>query len=118
MQELIYYIRKPGSRVVIQEEVIEDTVSPLEDKGKGWYRDTCIKDIKLSRGKPIGVVVSNSYGKVGYSLCSHGDSFDKKKGLMIAREREKNGFNLENVPEFMKEHLNIMLEKSRRAFKS
>lgn len=116
MQELIYYIRKEGSKQIISEQVIENVLIPLADKGKGWYRNACVREIKLSRGIPIGVVVSNSYGSVGYSVCSHGDQFDKKKGLMIARAREAEGFSHKSVPEFMKEHINIMLEKSRKAF--
>jgi len=103
MHELIYYIRKPESKVTVAYE-------ENPEKGKGWY------SIKLSRGDPYALLLSNGYNSVGWAVCSHGDSFNKKKGLMIARAREANGFNLDHVPEFMKEHLNIMLEKSRNDF--
>jgi hypothetical protein len=112
--ELIYYIRKPDSRVVVQEQKEKDSVTPTGEKG--WYRDERISLVKLSRGVPYAVVVSNGYNSVGWAVCSHGDSFNKKRGLMIARAREANGFNMSHVPEFMVEHLNIMLEKSRRVF--
>lgn len=100
--ELVYYIRKPESKVIVSMEPTEE---------KGYFR------VKLSRGVPYAVVVSNGYNSVGYSACAHGDTFNKKKGLMIARAREANGFSMDHVPEFMKEHIEIMLEKSRKAFR-
>ena len=99
--ELIYYIRKNNSQVILSKE-------PTEDKS--------VFKVKLSRGVPCAVVVSNGYNSVGYAVCAHGDTFSKQKGLMIARAREANGFSMSHVPAFMVEHINIMLEKSRRAF--
>jgi len=100
--EIVYYIRKQDSKVIVSAESTDE---------KGVYR------VKFSRGVPYAVVVSNGYNSVGYSVCSHGDTFNKKRGLMIARAREANGFSIDHVPEFMKEHIAIMLEKSRRAFR-
>lgn len=112
--ELIYYIRKPGSRLVLQEEVIKDDNIPTGEDG--WYDVEYKARVRLSKGDPIAVVLSNGYNSVGYSVTSPMDQFDRKKGLMIARAREAYGFNTDHVPEFMKEHINIMLEKSRKTF--
>lgn len=101
--ELVYYIRKPGTRIILDEQKLEDK--------EGYSL------VKFSKAVPYAVVVSNGYSSVGYSICSHNDIFSKKKGLMIARAREANGFSLDKVPDFMLEHINIMLEKSRRAFR-
>ena len=100
--ELIYYVRR--------EDRFPKTMEPIEGE-KGKYLVT------FNRGIPYAVVVSNGYNSVGWAVCSHGDTFSKKKGRMIARAREANGFNMSHVPEFMKEHINIMLERSRRAFR-
>ncbi len=101
-KELVYYIRKPNSQTIVSQKPVEGE--------KGMYL------VKVSRGIPYAVVISNGYNSVGWAVCSHNDTFSKKKGLMIARLREKNGFSINHVPEFMKEHIDVMLEKSRRAF--
>jgi len=115
-KELIYYVRVPDSREVLEEVFEEYDFSPDYELGPRWFIGKAIAKVKLSKGVPCGVVVSNGYDSVGWSAISHRDTFSKKKGLMIAREREKNGFNYDHVPEYMKEHIYSMLEKSRTRF--
>ena len=112
--ELIYYVRDPNTRKVVSETVEKDEMIPTGEKG--CYRLETVSNVKLSRGEPYAVLVSNQYNSVGWAIASHGDHFSKKKGLMIARAREANGFNMKLVPEFMHEYINKMLERSRAVF--
>jgi hypothetical protein len=59
-----------------------------------------IKYIRDRKWNKVGVVVALDQEHIGYSLCnvSHGDRFDKEKGLMIAVGRaEKHPISIINV---------------------
>ncbi len=94
--ELIYYIRNTHIRGILDEV--------RDDKGNMW--------VKVSRGEPIGVVLSNAKGKVGWSLCGAGDRFNKETGKAIARQRIKD--NDTNYPYSLKKHIQKMKERSER----
>jgi hypothetical protein len=95
--ELIYYVR--NNKVLnVLEKKIED--------GKCWVR--------VSKGKRVGMVVSNGYNSVGWSLCNKDDEFDREKGLQIARQREQKKDTLEKIPYCIKQHVERMLERSKK----
>ena len=77
------------------------------------------KYVRDRHGHPIGVVLSNAKNSVGWSLCarSHGDHFDYEKGIMIAQNREANGYDPDKVPQSLKADFIQMLERSRHYFK-
>lgn len=96
--EIIYYIRKHGTQQILSKK--------KDEHGNWWF--------KMSRGNPIGVVVSNGYNSVGWSLVNEKhDHFDKKEALRLARENEING-DVRNIPKKAQEAILIVLERSRK----
>lgn len=76
-----------------------------------------MKYIKDNKGRRIGVLVSNQYNSVGWSLCNiRKEKFDKEKGIEIARGREAKG-TLTAIPMSIVEQVAEQLERSRRYFK-
>jgi len=77
------------------------------------------KYVRDRHGHPIGVILSNGRNSVGWSLCarSHGDSFDYKRGIMIAQAREANGYDVDKVPASIRDEFEKMLDRSQAYFK-
>jgi len=64
----------------------------------------------------VGVVVSNEYNSVGWSLCHvTREKFNRDRGLEIARAREAKGSGTP-VPESIQEDVGAMLNRSQRYF--
>lgn len=65
---------------------------------------TIYKFNRDEKGNPIGLVLAQKFEDgtfgVGWSkVCiKKGDKFDKDKGIMIATNRAKNGFNVNKIP--------------------
>ncbi len=82
-----------------------------------------IKYIRDKKDAKVGVVVALDQEHIGYSLCnkSHGDKFDREKGLSIAIGRaEKNPITIINVlgvASSARTECLRMLDKARRYFK-
>ena len=75
--------------------------------------------VRDEHGHPLGVLVSNSKNSVGWALCarSHGDVFNRERGVEIARGREAKGASIEKVPHSILSAFEKMLERSKKYFK-
>jgi len=77
------------------------------------------KFIRDEKNQPIGMIVSPSPGRVGWSLCNvkGGDRFNKGKALIIARSRAEHAYEevISKVPEKIKPEVVKMLLRSCRS---
>jgi len=112
--ELVEYIRSRKYREVVEEkmEIVykkDSNGNPTDqiDRKRLWVR--------LGRGKPIGVIISNGAGSVGWSLVKHPDKFDRTMALNIARERELYHHN-DPVPYSIQDQVQKMLNRSKKTF--
>jgi hypothetical protein len=81
-----------------------------------------VEYVKDRHGNRVGVVVAIKHPElgfcVGWSKCAlnRGDTFDKKKALLIARGRANNG-STALVPFAVEPVIEHMLDRARRYFK-
>lgn len=73
-------------------------------------------------GDPIGMVVSTERGKVGWSLCSKHDTFNKVMGKKIAINRAEyygrdHNKCIQDAPESIRQKVLKMYERSQKYFK-
>ena len=104
---LIYYIRTPKKK----RAVIDYKMS-----------NYCGTRIIETGGEPIGVIVAIDRNRVGWSLCSPHDKFDKEYGKMVAQRRaEAYGTDsqkvFDNAPYSIIEDIQKMYERSQKYFK-
>ena len=79
----------------------------------------CLKEYG---GEPVGVIVSTERNKLGWSLCSKKDRFNKEMGKRIAINRaDYYGTNkanvLEEAPNSIREELLKMYDRSNKYYK-
>ena len=75
-----------------------------------------VKYIRNRDNQKVGVLVSNGYNSVGWSLCHIGlERFNKERGIEIARGREARGTET-MMPVSIAEDYAEFLERSRRYF--
>jgi hypothetical protein len=109
--EIIYKKDADGTRLV--EWIDKANVSNYQVKGKVDKKRSWVR---LGRGRPIGVIVSNAPGSIGWSLVKHPDKFNKTIALTLARNREKKSTSdlFESIPYSIRNQVQILLEKSRK----
>ena len=111
--ELIEYIRDNHYRDIVEEKMEEiykvKNGEQKVDRKRLWVR--------LGRGKPVGVIVSNGNGTVGWSLVKYPDQFNRETALRIARAREMNNDNPEPIPYKIENQIKKMLARSKKTFK-
>jgi hypothetical protein len=76
------------------------------------------------KGKPIGCVAATGFNKVGWSLCSHKDIFNKRLARIIATGRSEDPvkairtmLSTKNPPKGFTDLIEKMYERSQRYFK-
>jgi hypothetical protein len=114
--ELVMYVRDKRFRDIVDEKVVK--VYKKDTEGK----DTTKVDkkeywVRLGRARPIGLLVSNSKGSVGWSLVHDPDQFNRVEAFRIARDREKKS-EYEVIPNKIRKLRQIMIDKSNKAFSS
>lgn len=86
-------------------------------KVEGFPHKELVQFIRDRHGKRIGVLVSNEYNSIGWSLCNvRKERFDRDRGLAIARGRAILGSGTK-VPLSIIETVGKFLERTRRYFK-
>lgn len=104
---LIRYIRTPKKKRAV-----------IDYKMDNHYGTRIIE----TGGDPIGVIVAIDKNKVGWSLCSPRDKFNKERGKMVAQRRaEAYGTDsqkvFENAPYSIILDIQKMYERSQKYFK-
>lgn len=104
---LIHYIRTPKKKHAVIDHKMDNY---------------CGARIIETGRDPIGVIVAIAKNKVGWSLCSSRDKFDKERGKMIAQRRaEAYGTDLdktfESAPYSIRLDIQKMCERSQKYFK-
>ena len=91
-----------------------------------YIREKSVEDeIYGYKGVPKGVLVALDKNHIGYSLCNPKDRWNKKLGLLIAKNRAEKGIDIENLYDKKGEriirnlydHLKFFKEKAQRYFK-
>ena len=104
---LIHYIRTPKKKRAVIDYKMDNR---------------CGARIIETGGDPIGVIVAIDKNKVGWSLCSPRDKFNKERGKMVAQRRaEAYGTDsqkvFENAPYSIILDIQKMYERSQKYFK-
>jgi hypothetical protein len=114
--ELRQYIRSKKWLPIIDtmEKWVEHKTSggKIKRKKETWVR--------LGLAPKIGLVISNGYKSVGWSLRNPCDAFNSEEALRVAREHMKiraNADDLDDVPPSLRDAVKTMLQRSRRFYK-
>jgi hypothetical protein len=114
--ELRQYIRSKNWRPVLEfidkfVDKVSETTGKTKRKKETW--------VKLGRAPRVGVVVSNGFGSVGWSLLHEPDTYDPRMAIRLARGIEENEEKLDysEIPYSIHKDIKKMLERSKKYFK-